>query len=156
MEGADIVCVGEGEGPVTDLCNALEKKRSYDKVPNLWVKKGGRIVKNPPRKLIYPLDSLPFPDFGLFDFSKLIATQTKTAVVIISRGCPYRCGYCCNHKIREVYPDPEHYTRFRSPENVTLYLKKLLKLYPWVSYIRFIDNILGIERGLVGRVLPSL
>jgi len=28
-----------------------------------------------------------------------------------------------------------------------LYLKKLLKFYPWVSYVRFIDNILGIEKG---------
>jgi len=117
-----------------------------DKIPNLWVKKEDQIVKNPPRKLIYPLDSLPPPDFELFDFSRLIATQTKTAVVIISRGCPYSCGYCCNHRIRSVYPDQEHYTRFRSPENVMLYLKKLLKLYPWVSYIRFIDNILGVNK----------
>lgn len=147
LEGADVVCIGEGEGPMVDLCRALEQGESISKIPNLLVKRGSHIVSNPPRKLICPLDELPIPDFGLFDFSRLIASQTKTAVVIISRGCPYSCGYCCNHRIRQVYPDPERYTRFRSPENSTLYLKKLLKLYPWVSYIRFIDNILGIEKG---------
>ena len=146
-EGADIVCVGEGEGPMVDLCEALAKKRKFGRIPNFLVKEGRRVVANPPRKLIYPLDSLPLPDFELFDFSQLVASQTKTAVVIVSRGCPYSCGYCCNHKIREVYPDPEHYTRFRSPKNTMLYLKKLLKFYPWVSYVRFIDNILGIEKG---------
>lgn len=145
-EGADIVCVGEGEGAMVDLCQTLEEGRGYEEIPNLWIKRDSRVVKNSPRKLIYPLDSLPLPDFELFDVSNLIASQTKTAVVIISRGCPYSCGYCCNHKIREVYPDPEHYTRFRSPKNVMLYLKKLLRLYPWVSYIRFIDNILGIKK----------
>lgn len=146
IEGADIVCVGEGEGPMVDLCEVLEKKKGFDKIPNLLVKKGKRIIANPPRKLIYPLESLSLPDFELFDLSNLIAAQTKTAVVIVSRGCPYSCGYCCNHKIREVYPDPEHYTRFRSPQNTMLYLKKVLELYPWVSYIRFIDNILGIQK----------
>jgi len=149
IEGADIVCVGEGEGAMVDLCQALEKKQKISKISNLLIKRGKQVIANPPRKLIYPLDSLPLPDFELFDLSNLIAAQTKTAVVIISRGCPYSCGYCCNHKIREVYPDPEHYTRFRSPKNVMLYLKKVLELYPWVSYIRFIDNILGIEKGWV-------
>ena len=146
VEGADIVCVGEGEGAMVDLCQALEKKQKISKIPNLLIRRGKQVVANPPRRLIYPLDSLPLPDFELFDVKNLIASQTKTAVVIVSRGCPYSCGYCCNHKIREVYPDPEHYTRFRSPQNVMLYLKRLLSLYPWVSYIRFIDNILGIQK----------
>jgi anaerobic magnesium-protoporphyrin IX monomethyl ester cyclase len=146
LEGADIVCVGEGEGPMVDLCEALEQGKSISKIKNLWVKQGRRVIKNSPRELIHPLDKLPLPDFELFDFSRLIATQTQTAVVIVSRGCPYNCGYCCNHKIRAVYPDPEHYTRFRSPKNAMLYLKKLLKLNPWISYIRFIDNILGIQK----------
>ena len=145
-KGADIVCVGEGEGPMVDLCRSLGEDKSFHRVANLIVRQKGRVVANPPRTLISPLDKLPLPDFELFDSDKLIARQTKTAVVIVSRGCPYNCGYCCNHKIRGVYPDPEHYTRFRSPKNVISYLKRIQSLYPWVSYIRFIDNILGIEK----------
>jgi radical SAM superfamily enzyme YgiQ (UPF0313 family) len=145
-EGADIVCVGEGEGPMVDLCASLEKGEKVDKIANLVTKGKKGVVANPPRPLIASLDELPLPDFELFDVSRLIAPQTKTAVVIVSRGCPYNCGYCCNHKIRGVYPDPEHYTRFRSPQNTITYLKKLRALYPWIAYIRFIDNILGIEK----------
>ncbi len=150
-EGADFVCVGEGEGALTDLCRALEKKQSFDNIPNLLVKKGKQIIRNPVRNLIFPLDSLPLPDFELFDFPNLISSQTKVATVLISRGCPYNCAYCCNHKIKEVYPDPWHYTRFRSPRNVIFYLKKLLDLYPWISSIRFLDNIFGIEKEWIER-----
>lgn len=150
-EGADFVCVGEGEGALADLCRALEKKQSFDNISNLLIKKSDRIIRNPPRKLIFPLDSLPLPDFELFDFPNLISSQIKVATVMVSRGCPYNCGYCCNHKMKEVYPDPQHYTRFRSPRNVIFYLKKLLNLYPWVSSIRFLDNIFGIEKEWVER-----
>ncbi len=145
-EGADFVCVGEGEGALIDLCRALERKEDFDNISNLLVKKDNRIIRNSPRELFFPLDKLPLPDFELFDFSKLIASQIKVATVMISRGCPYNCAYCCNHKIKEVYPDPQHYTRFRSPKNVISYLKKLLNLYPWISSIRFLDNIFGIKK----------
>lgn len=148
-EGVDIVCIGEGEGPLLDLCQALEQKKSIDDIPNLLIKKGDRIIKNSPRELIFPLDSLPLPDFELFDFSNLISSQTKVATAMISRGCPYSCAYCCNHKIREVYPDPQHYTRFRSPKNVIAYLKKLLSLRPQMFSIRFLDNIFGIEKNWI-------
>ena len=131
---------------MVDLCDALGKGKSIEKIPNLLVKKGKRIITNLPRGLIHPLDSLPLPDFELFDSFELIPSKTKAAVVIISRGCPYTCGYCCNHRIRAAYPDPEHYTRFRSPKNAIEYVKRVLELCPWVTYIRFIDNILGIQK----------
>lgn len=145
-EGADFICQGEGERPLIDLCQALEKRQDTSRISNLLIKKQGQIIRNPARKTIFPLDSLPLPDFELFDFPNLISSQLKVATVMVSRGCPYSCGYCCNHKLRQVYPDPEHYTRFRSPQNIMLYLKKLLRLYPWIASIRFWDNILGIEK----------
>ncbi|MDD2732021.1 MAG: radical SAM protein [Candidatus Pacebacteria bacterium] len=144
-EGADFVCVGEGEGAFVDLADSLNTGQSFDNISNLLIKKNNQVIKNPPRNLIFPLDSLPFPDFELFDYMRLISTQIKVATTMISRGCPYDCAYCCNHKIKEVYPDPEHYTRFRSPINAVLYLKKLLSINPWISSFRFLDNIFGIK-----------
>jgi anaerobic magnesium-protoporphyrin IX monomethyl ester cyclase len=65
---------------------------------------------------------------------------------MMSRGCPYSCTYCCNHKIREVYPNPHKYARFRSPDRSIEYLKKILNDYSFIEYISFMDNILPMRR----------
>lgn len=63
----DIVCVGEGEGAILDLTNALEKNKKIDKIKNLWVRKGDKIIKNPVRNLLDDIDSLPMPDYDIED-----------------------------------------------------------------------------------------
>ena len=37
-ELVDLVCVGEGENALIDLCNKIESKEDYSDVTNLWVK----------------------------------------------------------------------------------------------------------------------
>ncbi len=41
---ADIVCVGEGEGAIIDLVKAAEKGKNFDKIKNLWIRKGDKIL----------------------------------------------------------------------------------------------------------------
>ena len=44
----DMVCVGEGENTMIDLCDRIEKGESWNNVTNIWVKqKNGSITKNP-------------------------------------------------------------------------------------------------------------
>lgn len=145
-EGLDIIAVGEGEGALQELCEKIDKNESYDHVSNLWVKKDDGIIRNPVRPLIEDLDTLPIPDFGLFDYPNLESSVIKTASVMVSRGCPYSCTYCCNHKIRDIYPNPQKYARFRSPDRSIKYLKKILNDYPFIEYISFMDNILPMRR----------
>jgi len=145
-EGVDVVAIGEGEGALQELCEKIEKKESFDYVANLWVKKEDTIIRNPVRPLIEDLDALPLPDFALFDYEKLESSTINTASAMLSRGCPYSCTYCCNHKIREVYPNPQKYARFRSPDRSIEYLKKILDEYPFIKYINFMDNILPMRR----------
>ncbi len=145
-EGVDIIAVGEGEGALQDLCQKMEKRESFDKVANLWIKKNGDIIRNPVRPLIEDLDTIPIPDFSLFDYTNLESSVIKTASVMVSRGCPYNCTYCCNHRIRGVYPNPQKYARFRSPDRSIEYLKKILNDYSFIEYISFMDNILPMRR----------
>ena len=44
-ELVDLVCVGEGENSLIDLCQKIENKEDYSNVTNLWVKKDGKIIK---------------------------------------------------------------------------------------------------------------
>lgn len=41
----DMICVGEGEHALADLCERIEKGRSWDDVTNLWVKKKNGTIK---------------------------------------------------------------------------------------------------------------
>ena len=44
-ELVDLVCVGEGENALIDLCKKIELGEDYSDVTNLWVKKDGKVIK---------------------------------------------------------------------------------------------------------------
>lgn len=146
IPGVDMVCIGEGEYPMLELCNAIEQGKSYENIESLWVKTSKGIIKNPIRPLVENLDELPIPDFDLFDFDNLTSSKIYTAGVMVSRGCLFKCTYCCNHAIRSVYPNSEKYQRVRSPKNAIQYLKKLLSDHKYIKYITFWDNNLSLPK----------
>ncbi|HAI21802.1 MAG TPA: hypothetical protein DCM14_07915 [Clostridiales bacterium UBA8153] len=143
--GIDAVCIGEGEYVMAGLSRALERGEDWSQLPGLWTRRNGRLVRNPVAPLV-DLDELPLPDFGLFEYRLLAASQLSTALVILSRGCPYSCAYCCNHGLRKVYPNPAKYTRFRSPERSIAYLEQLRASYPGLRFLNFMDDILPLNR----------
>jgi anaerobic magnesium-protoporphyrin IX monomethyl ester cyclase len=139
--GIDIVCLGEGEVPLAELCDRLEAGRDPYDIPSLWFKRQGDIIRNPVGPVVENLDNLPVPDFSLFDLAKLTSTQTYTALVSFSRGCPYNCTYCCNHKLRSIYPNSKRWLRTRSPQNAIAYIHALKESYPDARYLRVMDDI---------------
>lgn len=148
-EGAglfDYICVGEGEGAMEELASALGRGRGGEDIDNLWVaQRSGEWRRNLVRPLIEELDGLPLPDIELFDYSSLYDLRMNTAPVMVSRGCPFRCTYCCNHQLRQVYPNQDKYVRFRSPGRAIQYLRNITDRYPQVRYINFMDNILPLR-----------
>ena len=65
LEYADIVCVGDGEDAVLELMDRMAAGRDWSDIPNLWIKRGDVIVRNPPRPLQSNLDIYPPPDYSL-------------------------------------------------------------------------------------------
>ena len=98
----DIVCLGEGEKCFPELCSKMQLGEDYTSVPNFWIKKDGRIYRNPKTKLI-SLEELPLLDFSLFEkerFFKPMGGKVHRMIPIeFSRGCPYKCTYCCSKAI---------------------------------------------------------
>jgi radical SAM superfamily enzyme YgiQ (UPF0313 family) len=150
-DGIDMLCRGEGEAAVLELVQAMDAGDDYSGIASLWVKDGETVHRNPVRPLLEDIDTLPLPDFPLFDYRKLMGTQIKTAVVILSRGCPYSCTYCSNKKMREIYPNQKCYSRFHSPEYSIDYLEKLVASYPGTEYLNFRDDILPWKGGWLER-----
>lgn len=145
----DIICLGEGEKPLLELMKRLKDKKPYNDIKSLWVKENGVIYKNEIDSFIENIDELPLPAFELFDYDKLISSKIHTGIVMLSRGCPYSCTYCCNSKINSLYPNKKRYCRFHSPEYSIRYLKKLLETFPKIKYINFKDDILPWENGWI-------
>jgi len=65
-ECVDVICVGEGDFAIAELANSLERGRVDHSIKNLWFKKDGEIVRNPPRPNTN-LDNLPMIDKELFE-----------------------------------------------------------------------------------------
>ena len=100
----DAVCVGEGEGAMLDLVQALDDSRPLTGIENWWIKvDGGQIERNPVRAAESDLDAIAFPDRKLLLEADEFTRQSGIKHFITSRGCPYDCTYCFNHALAEVY-----------------------------------------------------
>ncbi|MFC1991164.1 B12-binding domain-containing radical SAM protein [Chloroflexota bacterium] len=141
FDGVDIVCIGEGEYPLLDLANNPERTD----IKNLWIKHGNEIIKNPLRALIDPLDSLPFPDYELFDIMTILKDRDGDFSLIASRGCPFNCSYCCNHALRNVQSGIGNYVRAQSVDYILREIGSLLARFP-VTHLTFADDILGFQK----------
>jgi anaerobic magnesium-protoporphyrin IX monomethyl ester cyclase len=131
----DAVCIGEGEYPVLELCRQMEANTIPRGIANLWIKSpDGGIEKNSPRPFLQDIDSLPFPDRTIWT-SWMKKQPERGLAVLLGRGCPYGCTYCCNHALKKVAPGK--YVRFRSPENIIKEVAFLHATYPTQSRIYF-------------------
>lgn len=129
--GFDAVCIGEGEYPVLELVEQLAQNRKPSNINNFWFRTDDRIEKNDTRAYICNLDELPFPNRRLWQ--KYIEKKEGMHVILVGRGCPYNCTYCCNHALRSKAPG--QYVRFRSPENIVEEIKSLKMEFPEVDSI---------------------
>jgi anaerobic magnesium-protoporphyrin IX monomethyl ester cyclase len=152
--GFDIACLGEGERPMVELCDRLQRGEDITTIQSLHVKTDNGVVANPARPFIEELDELPYPYFEMFEFGRLVSSQTYTALARVSRGCPYSCTYCCNRQIRALYPNQKSFARTRSPTGAIGYLKALRSAYPQMRYVNFMDDILHPDEGWLEEFLP--
>ena len=86
----DSVVLGEGEGPLLALAEALREGRSWDQIDGLAFREGDRVVQRPARP-IEGLDELPFPRR---DTLALVLGRGGMPAVSTSRGCWGRCSFC--------------------------------------------------------------
>lgn len=145
LKGVDMLCVGEGDEAIVEVCQKIEQGENTKKIKNIWVKEGEDIYRNEPRPLIKELDSLGFPDKEIFNLRSLEFFKMGTGVFLASRGCPYSCNYCCNHALSQVYKG-EAYVRFRGVDSVLSEVSATLSKYGDLKSVVFEDNILPLDK----------
>lgn len=123
----DIVCRGEGETAWRRFIRAVREGEDWGEIPNLWVRRLNRIVKNPIAPLIENLDLIPFADrelIPLFESGEQI--YGKSFGLLFTRGCPHRCAYCFNSTWNRLYGG-DRVIRHRGVENVIAELEQLVR-----------------------------
>ena len=97
----DVIVRGEGEQTVIDLANCFENKGRLKDVLGISFRNGSNVASTADRPLIKDLDCLPFPDRALIDetyHSVIVGANVaprKFTSLVSSRGCVYRCRFCC-------------------------------------------------------------
>src|SRR3972149_7624874 len=132
----DGICIGEGEISLRELCRRLANSENYITTPNFYFKANGEIIKNPISPL-QEIDLIPFPDYSLFNYQTIIEDNSGCFPMMLSRGCPYSCHNCCNHVLRNIYPNKSKYVRFPTIRHSIQIIKNNLSLYPKTQKIIF-------------------
>jgi radical SAM superfamily enzyme YgiQ (UPF0313 family) len=116
---ADVVVIGEGEYTACEVADALLRgKGRLEDVPGLCYRGAdGQPRRTRDRDPIEDLDALPFPDRGF------LPDDRRYEVCLISgRGCPFRCTFCFEGRMGNVY-------RHRSAANLVAEIEHLVERY---------------------------
>jgi len=156
LEHADMVCIGEGEGAIADLAEALAAGRGYDAIPNLWTRANGEVRRNEVRRLWEDLDSLPFvsyaePESYVIEYDRLEQVDPATRIPVYHtyaarQACPFKCSFCAGVWFRhELYAGKGTVRRYRSVGNILAEINRARTRSPNIREVRFWDEIFGVR-----------
>ncbi len=143
----DAICVGEGEGAIVDLLDALEAGAEWRGIANLaWADEEGELHVNPLRPLVHDLDALGFPDRSLVYDAQPLYRDSPRKVFVTQRGCPMSCSFCFHHAWRgKVYQTRNSlYVRKRSVDSVIAEVQDVRSRYP-LRFVHFVDDIFNLR-----------
>ncbi len=148
----DAVCINEGEYTLLELVEHLKRNRPIAEVRGLVVR-AGKSFSFKQRELMISsdLNSLPLPNrdllekysdkyklalrrnfFKILSDSKLIeiyGKNPKFTVIFSSRGCPYKCTFCCSLNQR----------RLRDAENVVREIEQCIEKHNIHCFVFYDD-----------------
>ncbi len=101
----DIICLGEGEITLIELCDCIRQGGDLAAVQGIGYKKAGKMEYTTARPMIEELDAIPPPNYDLLDMQHYFTTAPSTSEpqlqIVTSRGCPFDCEFCYNLKFNE-------------------------------------------------------
>jgi radical SAM superfamily enzyme YgiQ (UPF0313 family) len=139
----DMVCVGEGEYVVLDIAARINQRKGFEGISNLWIKHSdGRVETNAVRPYEVNLDLFPFPDWTIYPevafYKPFRGFVYKYGDFEMSRGCPYKCSYCINVQLQQIY-EGHQYHRTKSLPRVIAEIKHAIEHYD-IQFLKFWDE----------------
>jgi radical SAM superfamily enzyme YgiQ (UPF0313 family) len=111
---ADCIVVGDGEFALEQLMSG----KPFEEVKGVYTSADKNRENFPSASWSKDLDSIPWPDDDIhliekyYEISPRARKGTRTAALVTSRGCPYKCTFC------SVHPTAGYAFRCRSPRNI--------------------------------------
>lgn len=148
----DAVVRGEGELTVSELIGG----RPFEEIKGITFRQDGRIQKNGERQFMDDIDDL-YVDYGLLPDMELYASdietpvdikRLKTAYLIESRGCPFKCSYCANDHWKRQF-------RAVSPKKTVARMKHLVENHG-IEYFRFYDDLFTVNKRRVSEFCDEI
>jgi len=141
----DMICYGEGETLIKELCAKMEQGKDISKIKGLWIKKGnGEIIRNGIAPLT-DVNTLPTQNWDSYNPLQINGLFNGRAYrmghVEFTRGCPFNCTYCGSGSIKKAYQDDGQkcYTRYKKPAIVVKECKELKEKYN-LEMFYFVDG----------------
>jgi len=151
----DYIFRGEAEEAFLEFVEKMARKENVAEVRNLGLIQNGRIQINPVRPLP-DLNKLPFKDYDVFDFQKIVDAKNGWVGLMASRGCPFSCTYCFNHQMVTQYRKDLNcsfkqlnYIRHFDARQITIEIEYLLRNYRNIKMFIFDDDLFTFYRPYV-------
>ncbi|HDH58510.1 MAG TPA: B12-binding domain-containing radical SAM protein, partial [Bacteroidetes bacterium] len=148
----DIICRGEGEEAIAELCNRIDEGEDYSNVRNLWVKRNGAITKNEIGPGENDLDQYPIPDREVY-YKYPYLRNYPTKPFMTARGCPYLCSFCFNRDFNRMYHGKVKMLRRHSPERAVEEMLEVKSKYP-LKRLFINDDIFILDKEWLSEFLP--
>lgn len=149
-QGFDIAVRSEGEFSFLELVQG----KAWEEIQGISFKRNGKLRHTPPREHLDP-NQLPLPARHLLESNGVdkpylsAGTQyTPWSPILSSRGCPYKCNYCC----KEIFG---YEFRPRTPEHVFEEIKFLVEEYG-VKELAIYDDIFNIDMKRANKILDLI
>ncbi len=144
----DIICVGEGEMAMRELCNRIERREDIKDIKNIWVKENEKVYKNAARPLI-DVNELPSPEWDIFDQRHLLRPLGgriyRMGLFAMTRGCLFPCRYCGNLALLQIYKGQKEFYRIRKVESLIQEITSYKKKYN-LNFVFFADDIFPLHK----------
>ncbi len=149
----DAVCLGEGEQPMIDLVGSYaEHGRAGAAARGMRFRSsGGSAPSQVGPWWMDNLDDYPYLDYGLFESASpaglrglrlgLMASSGLFSLpLIVGRGCPYSCSYCCNAGVADRFGGMKSYVRGYPPESAVSHIQRVVERFR-PDLLEFFDEV---------------
>jgi anaerobic magnesium-protoporphyrin IX monomethyl ester cyclase len=141
----DGICLGEGEHATLELIERMERGEDHTTVEGYWFRRDGEVIRNALAPLTPDLDALPPYDLSLFSYERYLMARDRQLDFITARGCPFKCSYCVDHTLQEMYRGTGKYTRARTIPGLIAELKEHIARWK-IKRITIADEMFNIHK----------
>lgn len=156
-ECVDVGVLGEGELVFSKLIDLYLKDKlipfELSKINGISYHDNGKVVITGGANFIENLDDLPLPCREIL-YSKWLPWKYNPVIpssigIFTSRGCPFKCDFCMNSKIKRKI-------RYHSPEKILEELFYIIKKYPYTSSISILDELFILDKNRLIKIVELI